>query len=99
MSKRKFVNFIGMILAVAVFAWTSGDALAQGKGTDRAAKQEEVRKDVAAKGKATTDDAAKYFGKVTPTEQKAAAKRNRQLGLYPGIAGRTVQTPAPGATR
>ena len=85
MSKRKFLIFTSMILAVAVFAWTSGDALAQQKGT----------KDVA-KGKVTINDVFKKFGKVTPAEQKAAAKRARQLGLKPGIAGRGDQAPAPG---
>ena len=104
MSKRKFLIFISMILAVAVFAWTSGDALAQQEATkavDKAVAREKVRKDIAAKGKGkvTRDDVAKYFGKVTPAEQKAAAKRARQLGLKPGIAGLAAQTPAPGATR
>jgi len=89
MSKRKLLIFVSLILAVVVFAWTSGDALAQEKGT----------KDKVVKGKVTTDDVAKYLGKMTPTEQKAAAKRNRQLGLYPGIAGRAAQAPAPGGTR
>ena len=88
MSKRKFLIFTCMILAVAVFAWTSGDALAQQKGT----------KDVA-KGKVTINDVFKSRGKVTPAEQKAAAKRARQLGLKPGIAGRAAQAPEPGATR
>jgi hypothetical protein len=97
MSKRKFLIFTCMILAVAVFAWTSGDALAQAKGTKDVAK-ERVAKDVAAKGKVTRDDQAKYLGKMTPSEQKAAAKRARQLGLLPGNAGRTAQTPAPGGT-
>ena len=98
MSKRKFLIFTSMILAVAVFAWTSGDALAQTKGTKDVAK-EKVAKDVAAKGKVTRDDQAKYLGKVTPTEQKAAAKRARHLGLKPGVAGRAAQAPAPGGTR
>jgi hypothetical protein len=98
MSKRKFLIFVSLILAVAVFAWTSGDALAQAKGAKDVAK-EKVAKDVAAKGKVTRDDQAKYLGKVTPSEQKAAAKRARQLGLLPGIAGRTAQTPSPDGTR
>ena len=98
MSKRKILIFISMILAVVVFAWTSGDALAQEKGTKDVAK-EKVLKEVAAKGKVTRDDQAKYLGKVTPSEQKAAAKRARELGLKPGVAGHTIQVPAPGATR
>ncbi len=89
MSKRKFLIFTSVILAVAVFAWTSGDALAQEKGT----------KDVAAKGKVTRDDVANYLGKMTPTEQKAAAKRARQLGLKPGVAGRAAQAPESGGAR
>jgi len=98
MSKHKFLIFMSLILAVAVFAWTSGDTLAQTKGIKDATKQE-VKKDVAAKGKVTRDDQAKYLGKVTPSEQKAAAKRARHLGLKPGIAGRAAQAPAPGGTR
>ena len=36
MSKRKFIAFIGMpILAVAVFAWTPGDALAKRGDKDK----------------------------------------------------------------
>jgi len=95
MSKRKFLIFTSMILAVAVFAWTSGDALAQQRGT-RDVAREKVAKDVAAKGKVTRDDQAKYLGKVTPSEQKAAAKRARHLGLKPGVAGRAAQAPEPG---
>ncbi len=99
MSKRKLLIFVSLILAIAVFAWASGDALAQTKGTKDPAKKEEVKKDVAAKGKVTRDDQAKYLGKKTPTEQKAAAKRARHLGLKPGVAGRTAQAPAPGGVR
>jgi len=89
MSKGKFLIFMSFVLAVAVFAWASGDALAQEKGT----------KANVVKGKVTRDDIATYLGKVTPSEQKAAQKRAIQLGLLPGIAGRTVQTPAPDGTR
>ena len=88
MSKHKFLIFMSVVLAVAFFALSSGDPLAQTKGT----------KDVV-KGKVTRDDVARYLGKVTPSEQAAAAKRNRELGLLPGVAGRTAQAPAPGATR
>jgi hypothetical protein len=88
-SKSKFLIFMmSLILAIAVFAWTSGDALAQGKGTKGVAK-----------GKVTTSDVAKYLGKIPPAEQKAAAKRARQKGLKPGVAGRATQAPAPGGTR
>ena len=88
MSKSKFLIFIGSLLVAAVFAWSSGDALAQEKGT----------KDVASK-KVTKNEVYKRFGKVTPAEQKAAAKRARQQGLKPGVAGRTAQAPAQGGTR
>jgi hypothetical protein len=97
MSKRKLLIFVSLILAVAVFAWTAGDALAQEKGTKGVAKKEVVKGVV--KGKVTRDDVAKYLGKKTPTEQKAAAKRARQLGIYPGVAGFATQAPAPGGTR
>jgi hypothetical protein len=124
MSKRKLLIFVSLILAVAVFAWTSGDALAQAKGEGEKAREEvlkdiaptkgerekardeilkkdreEVLKDIAPKGKVTRDDQAKYLGKMTPTEQKAAAKRARHLGLKPGVAGHAAQAPAPGGTR
>ena len=84
MSRHKFLIFMCLVLAVAVFAWTCGDALAQEKG----AKPNVV------KGKVTRDDVAKYLGKMTPSEQKAAAERARQLGLKPGVAGFSTQTPA-----
>jgi hypothetical protein len=84
MSKHKFMIFVGLVFAVAAFAWSSGDVSA---------------KDVAAKQKVTTTDVATYLGKIPPSEQKAAAKRARDLGLKPGVAGRAAQAPAPGASR
>ena len=89
MSKQKLLIFVSLILAVAVLAWTSGDALAQERGA----------KDKVVKGKVTRDDVAKYLGKMTPSEQKAAAKRARQLGLKPGVAGYAAQAPEPGEAR
>ena len=97
MSKHKFLMFMVGVLAAAVFALSPGVALAQPKGTKDATKKE-VAKGVT-KGNVTRDDVARYLGKVTPSEQAAAAKRNRELGLLPGVAGRTAQAPAPGATR
>lgn len=88
MSRHKFLVFMIVVWAAAVFGWSSGDVFAQTKGTKDATK-----------GEVTRDDVAKYLGKVTPTEQKAAAKRNRQLGLQPGIAGRSVQAPNSGESR
>ncbi|RPJ40347.1 MAG: hypothetical protein EHM27_08245 [Deltaproteobacteria bacterium] len=101
MSKIKFLIFLGLILALPVVALSSGNALAQEKANRavtieqaRKAVREQVRKDIAAKkGKVTIDDQAKFLGKATRAEQKAAAKRARQLGLYPGVAGRAVQAP------
>ena len=88
MSKHKFLIFMSSVLAVAIFALSSGDVLAQKKATKDATKQE-----------VTLDDQAKMFGKMTPSEQKAAAKRNRDLGLLPGVAGLTAQAPGSGASR
>ena len=97
MSKHKFLVFVIGTLAAAVFALSSGDALAQPKGTKEVPK-ERGSKDVV-KGQVTRDDVARYLGKVTPSEQQAAAKRNRELGLLPGNAGRTAQAPGSGASR
>ena len=97
MSKSKFLIFIGSLLVAAVFAWSSGDALAQEKGTKGVANKEVVKGVV--KGKVTRDDVARYLGKKTPSEQKAAAKRARHLGLKPGVAGRAAQAPAQGGVR
>jgi hypothetical protein len=83
MSRHKFLVFMIVVWAAAVFGWSSGHVFAQTKGTKDATKLEVTR-----------DDVAKYLGKVTPTEQKAAAERARNLGLLPGAAGRTAQAPA-----
>jgi hypothetical protein len=88
MKKHKFLVLMCSVLAVAVFALSSGDALAEKKDNKDAKKQA-----------VTLDDQAKKFGKKAPSEQKAAAKRNRDLGLLPGVAGKTAQTPASGAAR
>jgi len=90
MSKSKFLIFISLILAVSIVAWSSGDALAQQKGTKDVTKEKE---------KVTINDVAKYLGKVTPAEQKAAAKRARELGLKPGVAGLAAQAPGPGGVK
>jgi len=97
MSKHKFLIFMSVVLAVAFFALSSGNPLAQTKVT-KDANKEAVTKDVV-KGKVTRDDVARYLGKVTPSEQQAAAQRNRELGLLPGVAGRTAQAQTSGATR
>jgi hypothetical protein len=97
MGKLKLLVCMCLAVMVAVFAWSSGDALAQTKGTKDTAKQEVTKK--VTEGKVTRDDVARYLGKVTPTEQKAAANRARNLGLKPGVAGSATQAPAPGASR
>src|SRR5512147_793175 len=97
MKKLKFLGFMNLVMVLAVVGWLSGGALAQEKGTKSEANKEVVKGVV--KGKVTRDDVAVYLGKVTPSEQKAAAKRARQLGLKPGAAGRAAQAPAQGGTR
>jgi len=42
---------------------------------------------LAQKTKVTKDEVYKKFGKVTPSEQKAAIERAKKLGLKPGVAG------------
>ena len=96
MSKLKFLIFASAALAVAFFALSSGDPLAQTNGNK--VGNSEVTKDVV-KGKVTRDDVARYLGKVPPSEIQAAVKRNRELGLLPGVAGQNAQTPSSGATR
>jgi hypothetical protein len=76
------------MVAVAILAMSPGDSLAEKKGNKDAAKKEVTR-----------DDQAKKFGKMTPSEQKAAAKRNRDLGLLPGVAGLNAQAPGSGASQ
>ena len=97
MSKHKFLMFMIGVLAAAFFALSPGDALSQPKG-NKDAPQEQGTKEVT-KGNVTRDDVARYLGKVPPSEQAAAAKRNRELGLLPGVAGQNVQTPGSGASR
>ena len=44
--------------------------------------------------KVTRDQVAKKFGKVTPSEQKAAIKKNQQMGLMSGISELARSGPA-----
>ena len=97
MSKHKFLMVMIGVLAAAVFALSPGNPLAQPKG-NKGAPNEQGTEGVA-KGKVTRDDVARYLGKVTPSEQEAAIKRNRERGLLPGIAGQNAQTPGSGASR
>src|SRR5512139_1606083 len=76
MSRLKWLVLLCLVLALAVVAWSSGDALAQAKGP-----KAEHGKPV------TTDDAAAYLGKVTPSEKKAAAEAAKARGMKPGVAG------------
>ena len=43
----------------------------------------------------TQDQVFKKFNRVTPAEQKAAAKRTQELGMLPGVAGMAVAPTAP----
>ena len=97
MSKHKFLMFMIGVLAAAVFALSQGDALSQPK-SNKDAPGGRGTKEVT-KGNVTRDDVARYLGKVTPSEQQAAIKRNRQVGLLPGVAGQSAQTPNSGASR
>jgi hypothetical protein len=97
MSKHKFLMFMIGVLAAALFALSPGDALSQAKGNKDASNEQGTR--VVTKGNVTRDDVARYLGKVTPSELAAAVKRNRELGLLPGVAGLNAQTPSSGASR
>ena len=76
MKNRRFLIFMCLLLTMLVLAWSSGEVLAQAKGP-----KPKPGKPV------TADDAAKYLGKVTPSDKKAAAKAARAAGLKPGVAG------------
>ena len=91
MSKRKFLIFMSLVLAVVVLSWGIDQGWAQSPNSNKELKFKG--------GKVTADDVAKSRGKVAPSEQKAAAKRARQLGLYPGVAGFATQAPQPSGTR
>jgi hypothetical protein len=45
------------------------------------------------------NDHAKKFGKKSPAEVKAAAKRARDIGLLPGVAGFDARQIEPGAAQ
>jgi FtsP/CotA-like multicopper oxidase with cupredoxin domain len=72
MNKRKILTLACWLLAIAVAAWSFGPALAAPKEP---------------KEQVTRDQVLKKFGKTTTAEQKAAAKRSKELGLKPGAAG------------
>jgi ABC-type Fe3+-hydroxamate transport system substrate-binding protein len=99
MSGRKFLIVTSLILAVAVAAWSSGGALAQQDVTTKDAAKEKVTAKDAAKKQVTIDDVLKSRGKVTPSEQKAAAKRAKELGVKPGVAGPAAQAPESGGAQ
>lgn len=84
MKKRILLMLMSALLTFAGLAWSSSDVLA--------AKADKAKP---AKASVTRDEVYKKLGKVPPSEQKAAAKRARLLGLEPGIAGRATQAPAP----
>ena len=97
MSKHKFLMFMIGVLAAALFALSPGDALSQAKGNKDASNEQGTKQ--VTKGNVTRDDVARYLGKVPPSEQAAAAKRNRELGLLPGVAGQNAQARSLGASR
>ena len=97
MSKHKFLILMIGVLAAALFALSPGDTLSQPKGNKDASNEQGTKQ--VTKGNVTRDDVARYLGKVPPSEQAAAVKRNRELGLLPGVAGKNVQTPGSGASR
>ena len=97
MSKHKFLMFMIGVLAAALFALSPGDALSQAKGNKDASNEQGTKQ--VTKGNVTRDDVARYLGKVPPSEIQAAVKRNRELGLLPGVAGQNAQTPSSGASR
>jgi FtsP/CotA-like multicopper oxidase with cupredoxin domain len=72
MNKRKFLIFMSMVMALVALSWGIDQGWAQNNG----------------KGNGhTRDQLLKKQGKVTPSEQKAAAARAKALGLQPGVAG------------
>jgi len=92
MKKRNRV-ILALCMGIMLVGFGLSQALAakpvdfeQESGPKNQSKREAVRKE-AVKGKVTTDDVARYLGKVTPSEQAAASKRARQQGMLPGIAG------------
>ncbi|RJR32438.1 MAG: hypothetical protein C4576_30105 [Desulfobacteraceae bacterium] len=91
MRKWKVLFFTSLAMAFAVLTWSPGLAPAQVIDSKEAGKRK-VAKGVV-KGKVTRDDVARYLGKVTPSEQKAAAKRAKKLGLKPGLAGVSDEKP------
>lgn len=101
MKKRLCLIVVGAFLASACFAWSPGHAIAAKEDMTKAVKarvdKTTVPKAQAPKARSTRDEVYKKLGKVPPSEQKAAAKRARQQGLKPGMAGNVAPatTPAP----
>lgn len=85
MKNRGFLIFICAVFAFVAMLWGTGQGWAQSAKSNQEAKGK--------KGQVTRDEVFKKFGKVTPAEQEAAAKRARQAGLYPGIAGLNLNGP------
>jgi len=75
MSKRKFLIFMSLAMAVVALTWGIDQGWAQSPKSNKELK---------------------YKGKITPAERKAAAKRAKDLGLKPGVAGLAATAPAPG---
>jgi len=76
--KRTFLVFMSVLVAIAVLSWGVDQGWAQPPESNPGSNQE-----------------LKYrSGKITAAERKDAAKRNRALGLKPGVAGKSATAPA-----
>ena len=75
--KRTFLVFMSVLVAIVVLSWGVGLGWAQPPESNPGSNQE-----------------LKYrSGKITSAERKDAAKRNRALGLKPGVAGKSAMHP------
>ena len=78
--KRTFLVFLSVLLAIVVLSWGVGQGWAQPQLPES--------------NPATNQELKYRSGKITTAERKEAAKRNRALGLKPGIAGIDLTAPA-----
>ncbi len=85
MKWRKFLISTSLALAVLALTWGVDQGWAQSPKSDKELKS---NKELKFRG-----------GRVTPAEKKAAAKRAKELGLKPGVAGRAAQAPESGGAR
>jgi len=91
---RRLKSFLLTSLALAVFALTWGvdQGWAQSAKSDKELWAESAKpqknKELKFRG-----------GRLTTAERNAAAKRAKELGLKPGVAGLAAQAPEPGGAR